>query len=309
MLGLFTTLAMALHNGFASLHLSYLYALIALVSVYVSATSFNDLADEAIDKINHKGKQGRLLVTKEASRRDLAIVGIAASIMMFVFGLLISPAAFLLMLASLAINIAYSLPPLRLSYRTFLVPFVLATGYVVVPYLLGIVVAKGTFTSTDTLFLASLYALFLARINLKDFRDRAGDSKFGKPTFLLRFGKPATIFASQVFLWLGTALAVTSFLRSQPAILVSLVYASLISWLLIRLRSIDEGPAEQVVIGVAAKVGNGLLLSFLAILLLGSEHAPSWVYTLVLVMLLAGSAANLKFLSQDPRQILESYRG
>ena len=44
-------------------------------------------------------------------------------------------------------------------------------------------------TIHDGLLAASLMAFVLARINLKDFRDRTGDALYGRPTFLLRFGR------------------------------------------------------------------------------------------------------------------------
>jgi 4-hydroxybenzoate polyprenyltransferase len=309
MLALFAILAIALHDGFSVLHWQYLLALFALVCTYVSATGFNDLADEAIDKINHAGKQGRLLVTGEATRRELATVAIGASFIMLLCGLVISPAALGVMLLSLAINIAYSLPPFRLSYRTFLAPFALAIGYVIAPYLLGLSLLGVRITYHDGFLLAALYMLFLARINLKDFRDRKGDSKYGKPTLLLHFGKTLTILASQIALWSGVGLAVMATASYLPIALASVLYGGLISWLLWRLQQTPEGPAELVIIGVAAKVGNGLLLSLLAMFMLSSQSAPIGITILVISMLFIGSAANFKFLNQDPKLVLESYRG
>jgi 4-hydroxybenzoate polyprenyltransferase len=309
MLALFSLLGMAFHNGFRSYHPSYLFAVLALVSSYVSATSFNDLADEGIDKVNHKGKPGRLLVTGEATRGQLARVGLFASASMLVCGWIISPLAFWLMLASLALNVAYSLPPLKLSYRTFMVPFVLAMGYVVVPYNLGLVLADARFTNSDVGLLGGLYLLFLARINLKDFRDRAGDAAFGKPTLLLSYGKKVTVLASQAMLWLGTLVTISATWEYGSAVLCILIYAGVISYLLHLLYRANVGPKELVIIGVAAKVGNGLLLSLLAIFFLSFNLAPPWVIALVLALLFAGSVANVKFLYHDPRSVLESYRG
>jgi 4-hydroxybenzoate polyprenyltransferase len=309
MLGLFAAVAVALHNGFRSLSVEYVYALIALASSYVSATSLNDLADEAIDKINHAGKPGRLLVTGEASRHDLAAVGAIAAGLMLMCGWLISPVALALMAASLVINIAYSLPPLRLSYRTFLVPLVLAIGYVVIPYGLGLVLVGAKPGIPDAFLLAGLYALFLARINLKDFRDRAGDATFGKPTLLLRFGKNTTIAASDVALWLGIALVVAPLIVRQPFVLITAAYGVVISWLLTRLAAAPVGAAEQVIIGVAAKIGNGLLLSVLAIFLLVNRNAPGWIVAFALALLFGASLANLNYLKRDPHELLGAYRG
>lgn len=53
-------------------------------------------------------------------------------------------------------------------------------------YLLGIFAARGSVGRTDLLLLAGLYAGFIGRIVLKDFRDVRGDALFGKRTFLVR---------------------------------------------------------------------------------------------------------------------------
>jgi len=309
MLALFTILGMAFHGGFQTLHWNYLLALVVLVSVYVSATSFNDLADEQIDKINHAGRPGRLLVSGEASRRDVAIVGIAASAIMLLCGWLIAPAAAILALGALVINIVYSLPPLRLSYRTISAPIILALAYVVIPYLLGVVLAGGRLGRSDALFAGGLYLLFLARINLKDFRDRAGDAKFHKPTLLLRYGKPITVTVSQITLWLGLFLTAQALQPRWLADLLAGAYGLQISWLLVRLAATLPGLHEQVVIGVAAKIGNGLLLSLLALLLLTTASASVWIIALVLAMVLIASVANFKYLGQDPQDVIASYRG
>jgi 4-hydroxybenzoate polyprenyltransferase len=86
-------------------------------------------------------------------------------------------------------TVAYSLRPIRLSYRTWLAPTVLAVAYAIVPYALGLLAAGGRIDRLDVLTCGALYALFLARINLKDLRDRAGDAAYGEPTLLLAHGK------------------------------------------------------------------------------------------------------------------------
>ena len=54
--------------------------------------------------------------------------------------------------------------------------------------------------------MAALYLLFVGRIVLKDFRDREGDAAYGKSTFLLKCGKPATCLASFGAVCAGDAL-------------------------------------------------------------------------------------------------------
>jgi 4-hydroxybenzoate polyprenyltransferase len=56
-----------------------------------------------------------------------------------------------IMVPSAAIGILYSLPPARLSYRTFLAPLTLAVAYVGILYWVGV--------AGDSLLLAALYLL------------------------------------------------------------------------------------------------------------------------------------------------------
>lgn len=80
--------------------------------------------------------------------------------------------------------------PLLLSYRPYSATPVLAVAYVLVPYAHGLALVDAVPTGRDVVFAGGLYALFMARIVLKDFRDLTGDGRFGRCTFLLRHGKP-----------------------------------------------------------------------------------------------------------------------
>ena len=139
------------------------------------------------------------------------------------------------------IGIAYSLRPVRLSYRTYLAPLALAVAYVAVPYLLGAVATGRGLTPATPSLVGALYVLFVARIVLKDFRDREGDALYGKPTLLLRFGKDATCAReprraarrqrSLLVLALRPPLGVTLLLE---------LFVGAIAWMLHRLRT--RGP-------------------------------------------------------------------
>ena len=59
--------------------------------------------------------------------------------------------------------------------------------------------------AVDLLLLAGLYAGFVGRILLKDFRDVRGDALFGKRTFLVRHGRGATCTLSAIFMTLGVS--------------------------------------------------------------------------------------------------------
>jgi 4-hydroxybenzoate polyprenyltransferase len=286
-------------------------ASLALVVSYVCATSYNDLADEAIDGVNHPDAPGRPLVSGVASRADLWRLGLAAMLLTLALVIPIGRAAVGWMLLSLAINVAYSLRPLQLSYRTFAAPLLLAVAYVAIPYGVGLSAVGDAFSGVDAVLLAALYLLFLARINLKDFRDRAGDALYGKPTLLLRFGKRATCAVSFVSLALGSVLlcVATALLGSAWMIAAVAVYGTAIALLLRRLSQADEPTEEQACIIVGARLGNGLLTSLLAVRVLALNGADPMAQALMVALVGAAAFSNLRFLTTVPDALRLSYRG
>src|SRR5262249_32715197 len=120
----------------------------------------------------------------------------------------ISVSALVVTLVSLFLNVAYSWKPLRFSYHTFIAPISLTFAYVFVPYAYGAIIA-GNFVldAAKIIFLIGLFFLFFGRIILKDFRDREGDGKFGKPTFLLRYGKKTTVSVAVATVLVGALLS------------------------------------------------------------------------------------------------------
>ena len=163
---------------------------------------------------------------------------------------------------ALLLSQIYSARPVRLSYRVAGAPFALGIAYVAVPYALGIVAAGGTLRHAWSRLAAALFLLFCARIVLKDFRDREGDARYGKPTILLRFGKDATCAASLCALVAGDVVLALALPPALALVVQPLVLA--IAWMLRALHRADGGHAEQVAIGIGARTGNGLLLCVLA---------------------------------------------
>ncbi len=162
---------------------------------------------------------------------------------------------------------------MRLSFRTYLAPLVLGVAYVLVPYAFGVLAAGRSATAGDAVFAAALFALFVARINLKDFRDRVGDARFGKPTLLLRFGKTATCTVSLLALVVGDVLLLAA-IRPSPAVGVLLeLFVAAVGWMLLVLWRSELPRAEQVAIGIGARMGNGLLIVVLAWLVLSGAGA------------------------------------
>ena len=271
MIWLFLLLGAASRQGLEQLSWRHLVAALALGASYVAATTQNDVADREIDLVNHPRDPGRPLVTGETSPSELWRLHALASVLALAAAASLGPAALTLVGLSLAIGWAYSLPPLRLSFRTYLAHPVLGLAYVAIPYALGLAVVGSSPRLEDALLGGGLYALFLARIVLKDFRDREGDAQFGKPTLLLRFGKDVTCLAS--------------------------------------LAAPDDRREEQVAIGIGARMGNGFLLSVLAWLALEASGASVAERTAFIALLGAVFGLGFAALVARPEQATIGYKG
>jgi 4-hydroxybenzoate polyprenyltransferase len=272
MILLFMLLGAARHGG-PTIGAPLLLMILALASSYVSATSVNDIADREIDEVNHPGDRGRPLVTGTASAGDLWTLFGVSSALAVALPLAVGPAAAGIMLLSVATGALYSLPPVRFSYRTFLAPLTLAVAYVGIPYGIGVVVAGGGFELLDLPLMAALYMLFAGRIVLKDFRDREGDALYGKPTFLLLYGKGATCLASLGAVCAGDAFLVASLADRLWLAGILQAYVVGVVVMLRRLYRSDGRKDEQLSIGVGARMGNGLLTTLLGCLVLANQGA------------------------------------
>jgi 4-hydroxybenzoate polyprenyltransferase len=276
MIILFMLLGAAWHSGLTSIDAPVLLMILALASSYVSATSVNDIADREIDQINHPGDKGRPLVTGAAGTTDLWVLFGVSSALAVALALPAGSGAAGIMLLSVVIGVLYSLPPARLSYRTFLALLTLAVAYVGIPYWAGVVVAGETLRTSDVPLLTALYLLFAGRIILKDFRDREGDAAFGKPTFLLKYGKKATCLASLCALCAGDAILVAALADSRWLAALLQLYIATIVTMLYWLYRASSRKDEQLSIGVGAKMGNGLLITLLGTLILSNQGAD-WI--------------------------------
>ena len=208
---------------------------------------------------------------------------------------------------ALVVSQIYSARPVRLSYRAAGAPLALGIAYVIVPYSLGIVAAGGSVRHAWSELTCGLFLLFAARILLKDFRDREGDARYGKPTILLRFGKTATCAASLCALVAGDAVLSVALEPSLVAFVQPFVLA--MAWMLWRLWRADDGRAEQVAIGLGARMGNGLLLGVLAWLLVVGRGA-----SIAEASVLTGAVSALFFLgfatlAAHPQQVVIGCKG
>ena len=309
MLILFLLLSLSLHQKLTTNLAIIILGCISLALSYVSATSINDIADARIDAINHPKSIGRPLITGEAKKSDLIILFSLASIGALIFALFINWWALLIIGCSILINVLYSLPPIRLSYRTFLAPIILGVAYVGLPFMLGIVISKSSLNLNNLLWILGLYIMFIGRIILKDFRDRKGDSKFHKPTFLLKYGKTATCVFSYIAIIIGGSLLIAiTYKKIWLSIIIALYIISIII-MLRRLQLSPEGEQEQLSIGVGAKMGNGLLITLLCAFALEQSGVNSKTTILITSFLTLIFVANYINFLINPKSATIGYKG
>jgi 4-hydroxybenzoate polyprenyltransferase len=154
-------------------------ALLAIAAWYMNATAINDLADVAIDQENLPGDNDRPLVTGAAGPKEVKTVAVVGGMAAVVLVLPLGLAAAGLMLVMLGFNVAYSLRPVRLSWRGGLALALLPLGYVGLTMGLGYLAAGTPLSPLLLAFIAMCYLQFLARISLKDYRDVTGDRHHG----------------------------------------------------------------------------------------------------------------------------------
>jgi 4-hydroxybenzoate polyprenyltransferase len=224
-------------------------------------------------------------------------------------GLAAGPGAAGIMLLSVVIGALYSLPPARLSYRTFLAPLTLAVAYVGIPYWAGVVVVGESLQTADLPLLTALYLLFAGRIILKDFRDREGDAAFGKPTFLLKYGKRATCLASLCALSAGDALLIASLADRWWLAALEQLYIVSIAIMLYRLYRMSNRKEEQLSIGVGARMGNGLLVTLLGTLILSNQGADWTTQFIFGLALTALYTLNFIDFLRHPQRAIIGYKG
>jgi 4-hydroxybenzoate polyprenyltransferase len=309
MIVLFMMLGAAWQGGLTAIDWSVVLMVLALASSYVSATSVNDIADKEIDEINHPGEKGRPLITGAAKTIDLWLVFGVASVLAMALPLAVDATAAGIMALSLVIGVLYSLPPVKLSYRTFLAPLTLAVAYVGIPYWVGVVVVGGRLEASDLPLIGALYLLFIGRIGLKDFRDREGDAAYGKPTFLLKYGKRWTCLLSFGAICAGDALLIAALAEKWWLAALLQPYIVSVMVMLYRLYRVRSRKDEQLSIGVGAKMGNGLLATLLGSLIL-ANHSSDWITQVIFSLaLMAFYMLNFIDFLRHPDQASIGYKG
>lgn len=271
---IFAAIGMAQGGKVSQLQWQFLWVTLIIVSWWINATCINDIADYEIDKINLKGSAERPLANKQASKQQIIYLYILSALSALGIGFATDIKIGILVAICLLLNYLYSMPPIRISYRGALASILLPVGYVLLPFLVGTWSVGDTLTHDGRLILAALYISFVGRILLKDFRDVEGDSKFGKMTFLLRYGRKATCISSA----LGLSVGVVILLFVLPDnFVVRLVFICL--WLctifgLYKLYKTRGRKAELIIISSIVKSASGAVIILLAILLLENNQKP-----------------------------------
>ncbi len=239
-------------------------ALTAVVASLLFAVAVNDLADERIDRVNLPTDTRRPLVAGTGTRAEMIIVASVSAVLALGASTALHWPAPLIVAGGLGFTAAYSLRPVRIADRGVIAPMLLPAGYVAVPYLLGIFAVRGSVDRTDVLLLAGLYAGFIGRIVLKDFRDVRGDALFGKRTFLVRHGRRATCRLSAAFLVLGVSML--PFVRQPSVALVAsyTVYLAVTLGLLWALARSTSAFRDSSLIAAIAILGRGMLVTLYA---------------------------------------------
>jgi 4-hydroxybenzoate polyprenyltransferase len=242
---------------------SVVLAMACVAGFLLFSVACNDLADEAIDRINLPGK--RPLAAGLLGRREFVVIGCAAGAAALMAGALIGWRAVVVVAAGMAISAGYSLRPVRLADRGAVASMVLPACYVAVPYLLGVLAAGGRPRLGALALLGGLYLGFTGRIVLKDFRDVRGDALFGKRTFLIRHGRvPTCVFsagcwlAGTIVMLLATRLMTLPFAAAEEACLVGALV------LLRALAANRGGRRDEAIISAIAIVGRAMVLLLLA---------------------------------------------
>lgn len=183
---------------------------VVLAGYLLFSVALNDVADAEIDRINLSGDRRRPMVAGATPQRDLLVIGCVAAAVAVVVAGLVGWSLLALTGVALALSAAYSLRPIRLADRGALAALLLPACYVAVPYCTALCAAHAPLTGRDIVVLGGLYAGFMGRIVLKDFRDVRGDTLFGRRTFLVRHGRRATCAFSAIGWAAGTGLLVSA---------------------------------------------------------------------------------------------------
>jgi 4-hydroxybenzoate polyprenyltransferase len=258
--------------------------LVTVVAFLLFSVACNDLADEAIDRVNLPGR--RPLGAGVVTRRMLVIIGLSAGAVALGTGVTLGRWAGLVVAAGMAISAGYSLRPVRLAERGAVASLVLPACYVAVPYLLGLLAGRPGVRAGDLTLLGGLYLGFIGRILLKDFRDVRGDALFGKRTFLVRHGRRWTCVFSAVCWVAGTCVILAEVRQPTPALLAGVGGCCAGALVLLYALARDDGARrDENLISAIAIIGRAMVVLLLGHLSMADAHWSAARSNLVIVML------------------------
>jgi len=268
---LFTAVGLA-QAGAANDTLRLAKAIVAVVSCVLFAVAVNDIADARIDAVNLPGDRRRPFARGSVTRKEMRVVAVTSAVVALAASTTMFWPAPVVVAGGLVLTALYSLRPVRFAERGVVAPMLLPAGYVAVPYLLGILAVHGSIRAVDVLLLSGLYAGFIGRIVLKDFRDVRGDALFGKRTFLVRHGRTPTCVLSAIFL--VTGLTVLPFVRSvSPALITAdAVFVTLTLVFLRALAHSTSARRDEALTSAIAILGRGMVVTLYAHLTVVGAH-------------------------------------
>lgn len=285
LLGMFAATGLA-QGGHSQEPLLLGRALVVVAAFLVFSVVMNDLADEAIDRVNLPGDPRRPLVAGLCGRGPFLAVGVTAGVVALGGSLFLHGPAPAVVAGGLVLSLGYSLRPVRLADRGAVASLVAPGAYVAVPYLTGLFSARPSVRPDDLVLLGGLYVGFIGRILLKDFRDVRGDALFGKRTFLIRHGRRRTCRVSAACWVLGTgALAGVRDLTPLTAGAFALLAAAALA--LLKALSEEAGARrDENLISALAIVGRGTIVLLFAHLSLVDAGWPAAAYAAVMAAVL-----------------------
>ena len=257
-------------------------ALVIVVSFLLFSVVLNDLADEAIDRVNLAGDRSRPLVSGSSTHTEFIAIGATAAVVAIVTSALVSALAVAVVLGGLGLSASYSLRPVRLADRGAVASLLLPAGYVAVPYLVGIFSVRSHLTASDLALLGGLYIGFIGRILLKDFRDVRGDALFGKRTFLVRYGRRATCAVSAAC-WVAGTVTLAGVRGLNPAFVGAYVVFVAVALGLLRALAVERGARrDEAIISAIAIVGRGMIVTLVGHLSMTDAHWAPVPYVAVM---------------------------
>lgn len=293
LLGLFAMTGLA-QAGAGNDHVLLGKVLVVVVSFLLFSVVLNDLADEAIDRVNLSDDRRRPLVAGSSTHAEFIAIASTAAIVVVVMSALVSALALAVVAGGLALSASYSLRPIRIADRGVVASLLLPAGYVAVPYLVGLFSVDGSVSASDALLLSGLYIGFIGRILLKDFRDVRGDALFGKRTFLVRHGRRRTCQISALC-WVAGTLTLAGVRGLNGGLIAAYVVFVAVALGLLRALAVERGARrDEAIISAIAIVGRGMVVILIGHLSMTDARWSTAPYVAVmasLVVVMLGQAA------------------